>query len=426
MKRNGYKDRIIDKTVAAYLNVFGAVCIEGPKWCGKTWTSHAHCRSDISLSDPREGYKNRSLAKMTPSLVLEGDAPRLIDEWQEAPAVWDAVRYAVDERGLKGQFILTGSSTPVRDGFHHSGAGRIVCVRMRPMSLWESGDSSGLVSLESVCAGEDVKAEMVDYVPLQKLVELVVRGGWPGGLDLPFEEAARIPSGYLSAVFKNDFSRMDGVRRDVTKMKRLLKSLARNESTTVTNSTLIKDVRGRDEHELSKDTVSDYLDVFNRLFLTDNTPAFAPGVRSSVRIKQMEKRHLADPSLACALLNVTPKSLLGDPHTFGFLFEALVERDLAVYAESFGGKLFHYQDYDNHEIDAVIELPDQRWCAFEIKLGSNQEEEAAENLLKIKRKFEADGMGVPPSVLAVIVGHGNAIYRRPDGVLVFPVTALKP
>ncbi len=426
MKKNGYKDRILDKFIAEYLNVFGAVCIEGPKWCGKTWTSHAHCMSDISLSDPREGYGNRNLAKMNPSLVLEGDVPRLIDEWQEVPAIWDAVRYTVDERNAKGQFILTGSSTPVRDGFYHSGAGRIMCVRMRPMSLWESGDSSGLVSLKSICMGEEPVARLVDYVSLQKLIELIVRGGWPGGLDLPFEEAAKIPSGYLSAIFKNDFSRMDGIKRDVTKMKRLLKSLARNESTTVTNNTLIKDVRGRDENELSKDTVADYLDVFNRLFLTDNTPAFATGVRSSVRIKQMEKRHLADPSLACALLNVTPQSLLSDLHTLGFLFESLVERDLAVYAESFGGKLYHYQDYDNQEVDAVIELPDQRWCAFEIKLGANQEDEAAENLLKLKRKIAADEKGVPPSVLAVIVGHGNAIYRRPDGVCVFPITALKP
>lgn len=350
--------------------------------------------------------------------------PRLIDEWQEVPALWDAVRYKVDQSSEKGQFILTGSATPNHKGILHSGAGRIAKIRMRPMSLYESGDSSGKVSLEKLCHGELAPA-MTGDVDLKKLIELILRGGWPGSLGLPLEQAMLLPAEYLNAVIDDDVYRVDGVKRDTQKMRLLLRSLARNESTTVTNKTLMKDIKAVDDEDIDSNTVAAYLDIFKRLFITDNQPPFPVGIRLSVRVKQAEKRHFSDPSLACALLKATPARLLGDLETLGFLFEALCERDLRIYAESFGANLYHYQDYKRQEIDAVIELPDGQWCAFEIKLGANQIDAAAANLLEIKNQITDDAKGKPPAVLCVLCGMANAAYQRPDGVFVVPITALK-
>ena len=424
MDKQSYRPRIIDRKVEEYLAAFGAVCIEGPKWCGKTWTSAYHSKSAVYIGDPAGNFQNRQLAQLSPSLVLEGETPRLIDEWQEVPPLWDAVRYKVDETPQKGQFILTGSATPNHKGILHSGAGRIGRLRMRPMSLYESGDSSGKVSLEKLCHGELTPC-LTGEVDLRRLIELIIRGGWPGSLGLPLDKASLLPAEYLNAVVDDDVFRMDGVRRDTQKMRLLLRSLARNESTTATNRTLMRDIKDMDDEEIDSDTVSAYLDIFKRLFITDNQPPFSTGMRSSVRVKQAEKRHFADPSLACALLKATPSGLLGDLETLGFLFEALCERDLRVYADSFGAGLYHYQDYSNREIDAVIELADGNWCAFEIKLGANQIDAAAENLTAIKRKFEEDPRGKPPAVLCVLCGLTNAAYQRPDGVFVVPITALK-
>ena len=424
MDRQNYMPRIIDRQVEEYLSAFGAVCIEGPKWCGKTWTSSYHSRSEIYIGDPAGNFQNRQLAELSPALVLEGETPRLIDEWQEVPPLWDAVRYQVDQNPQKGQFILTGSATPNHKGILHSGAGRIARLRMRPMSLWESGDSSGKLSLQSLCHGEMTPA-MTGEVDLKALIGLIIRGGWPGSLGLSSEQAALLPAEYLNAVIDDDVYRMDGIKRDTHKMRLLLRSLARNESTTATNRTLIRDVKAIDDTDIDSNTIAAYLDIFKRLFITDNQPPFSVGIRSSVRIKQAEKRHFADPSLACALLKATPASLLGDLETLGFLFEALCERDLRIYAESFGASLYHYQDYKNQEIDAVIELPDGTWCAFEIKLGANQIDAAATNLLEIKKQIEEDPKGKPPAVLCVLCGMSNAAYQRPDSVFVVPITALK-
>lgn len=295
---------------------------------------------------------------------------------------------------------------------------------MRPMSLYESGDSSGKVSLEKLCHGEFAPA-MTGDVDLRKLIELILRGGWPGSLGLPLEQAMLLPAEYLNAVIDDDVYRIDGVKRDTQKMRLLLRSLARNESTTVTNKTLMKDIKAVDDEDIDGNTVAAYLDVFKRLFITDNQPPFSAGIRSSVRVKQAEKRHFSDPSLACALLKVTPARLLGDLETLGFLFEALCVRDLRIYAESFGASLYHYQDYKNQEIDAVIELSDGQWCAFEIKLGATQIDAAAANLLEIKNQITDDARGKPPAVLCVLCGMANAAYQRPDGVFVVPITALK-
>ena len=424
MKKSEYRSRIIDKQVEDYLSAFGAVCIEGPKWCGKTWTSAFHSKSEIYIGDPAGNFQNRQLAELSPELVLDGETPRLIDEWQEVPPLWDAVRYKVDQTHQKGQFILTGSATPNHKGILHSGAGRIARLRMRPMSLYESGDSSGKVSLYNLCHGELTQA-MTGEVSLKKLIELILRGGWPGSLGLSAQQASLLPTEYLNAVIDDDVYRIDGIKRDTTKMRLLLRSLARNESTTATDKTLINDIKAIDDEDIDRNTVAAYLDIFKRLFLTDNQPPFSTGIRSSVRIKQAEKRHFSDPSLACALLRATPESLLHDLETLGFLFEALCERDLKIYAESFGANLYHYQDYRSREIDAVIELPEGDWCAFEIKLGANQIDAAASNLLEIKKQIEADPKGKPPTVLCVLCGMSNAAYRRPDGEFVVPITALK-
>ena len=424
MDKQNYMMRIIDRKIEEYLKTFGAVCVEGPKWCGKTWTSSYHSNSQIFIGDPAGNFQNRKLAEMSPALVLEGEKPRLIDEWQEVPPIWDAVRYQVDQSAQKGQYILTGSATPNHKGILHSGAGRIAKLRMRPMSLYESKDSSGVVSLERLCHGELTPA-MTGEVDLKKLITLIIRGGWPGSIHVPAEQAALLPAEYLNAVIDDDVYRIDGIKRNTTKMRLLLRSLARNESTTVTNKTLKNDIREVDDEDIDVETVKEYLDIFDRLFITDNQPPFSTGVRSSVRVKQSVKRHFCDPSLACSLLKVTPTSLLGDLETLGFLFEALCERDLKIYAESFGGSLYHYQDYRGREIDAVIELPDSRWCAFEIKLGANQIDDAAQNLLNIKKTFEDDPKGKPPVVLCVLCGMANAAYQRPDGVYVVPITALK-
>ena len=424
MDQKNYLPRIVDRRLREYLEAFGAVCVEGPKWCGKTWTSSYHSRSEIFIGDPAGNFQNRQLAQLSPALVLEGETPRLIDEWQEVPPIWDAVRHQVDQRAAKGQFILTGSATPNHKGILHSGAGRIARLRMRPMSLYESEDSTGAVSLEALCRGE-VRPAMTGEVDLKKLTGLIIRGGWPGSLSLSAQQAALLPGEYLNAVIDDDVYRMDGVKRNTAKMRLLLRSLARNESTTATNRTLKNDIKEQDDEDIDVETVAEYLDIFARLFLTDDQPPFSTGVRSSVRVKQAAKRHFCDPSLACSLLKVTPEALLGDLETLGLLFEALCERDLKIYAESFGGSLYHYQDYQGREIDAVIELPDGQWCAFEIKLGANQIDSAAAGLLRLQQELAADPKGKPPAVLCVLCGMSSAAYRRPDGVFVVPVTALK-
>lgn len=423
MERKDYRPRLIDNIIDSYLEAFGAVCVEGPKWCGKTWTSSYHCKSEIMLGNPDGNFQNRQLAQMSPSLVLEGETPRLIDEWQEVPQLWDAVRYKVDQSGNKGQFILTGSATPNHKGILHSGAGRIAKLRMRPMSLFESGNSSGDISLKDICEGR-IEPKISGEVDLRKLIDFIIRGGWPANQETTLKQAAYLPIQYIRAVLDDDVYRIDNVKRDKHKMELLLRSLARNEATTVTNKKLKNDIKEIDDEDIDVETVSAYLDVFQRLFLTDNQKPFEAKLRSSIRIKQAEKRHLSDPSLAAALLNATPEMLLNDLNTLGFLFEALCERDLKIYAESFDAELYHYQDYNNNEMDAVIAMPNGKWCGFEIKLGANQIDMAAENLIKIKNEIKANG-GIAPDSLCVICGLSNAAYQRPDGVFVVPITALR-
>jgi predicted AAA+ superfamily ATPase len=424
MDNEVYLPRLIDKQVALELESFGAVCIEGAKWCGKTWTSRHHSNSALYLGDPSGNFQNRELMNLAPEVALDGKVPRLIDEWQEVPSVWDAVRHEVDKRGKKGQFILTGSSTPVQKGILHSGAGRISTIRMRPMSLFESKDSSGQVSLLSLFDGT-FEAKATPDVDLMTLIELTIRGGWPGSLGLGHEQYRLIPKEYMNSIIDHDVYRLEGINRDSRKMHRLLKSLARNESTTATISTLRKDIVEYEHDDLDNDTISTYLTVFERLFLIDDQRAFSTNIRSATRIKQSAKRHFVDPSLAIAVLGASHDDLLNDLHTFGFMFEALCERDLRIYAERLGGELYHYQDYKNREIDAIVRLQDGRWGAFEIKLGANAIDDAARSLMEIRNALEAEGAKTP-DVLAVLCGLSNFAYRREDGVYVVPITALGP
>lgn len=426
MKIENYKRRLVDNKIEHYLKLFGAISIEGPKYCGKTWAARYHSNSEILLHNKTgETSNNTELAKISPSTVLEGEKPRLIDEWQEATNLWDEIRIDVDKTGLKGQYILTGSSTPNRKGIAHSGAGRYGKIHLRTMSLYESGDSTGDISLEDLCNNK-FKDKATGEVDLKNLARLIIRGGWPANLGFSAKDASEMVKEYIDLIIDDDLNRLDGINRDKHKVKLLLKSLARNESTTVSNMTLKKDINEVDNEDIDIDTLASYLDALDRLFLLDNDEPFSTNIRSSVRVKQAEKRHFADPSIACSLLNIKDETkLIEDLKTFGFMFEALVERDLKIYADSFYGKCYHYQDYQEKEIDSIIELEDGRWCAFEIKLGANQIEKAANDLLNLKKQIEKEN-GKAPSVLCVICGMTSAAYKRPDGVYVVPITALKP
>lgn len=425
MEIKHYKKRIVDEKINKYLKLFGAVCIEGPKYCGKTWSGRFHANSEILLHKTTgESSNNIELAKISPSLVLEGEKPRLIDEWQEATNLWDEIRVNVDKTGLKGQYILTGSSTPNRTGIAHSGAGRYGKIYLRTMSLFESGDSTGDISLKDLCNNK-FKEKLTGEVDLKKIASLIIRGGWPGNLNYNSEESNFAIKEYLKIIIDDDLNRVDGINRDKHKINLLLKSLARNESTTASNKKLKDDINEIDNEDIDIDTLSSYLNALNKLYLLDNDEPFSTNIRSSVRVKQSEKRHFVDPSLACAILNIGDENkLINDLNTFRFLFEALVERDLKIYADSFNAKYYHYQDYQNREIDSIIELENGDWCAFEIKLGTNKIEEAANNLLKIKNAIEKE-KGKAPSVLCVICGLTNSAYQRKDGVYVVPITALK-
>ncbi len=422
---DGYIERIIDSSIERLLRIYGAVCIEGPKWSGKTWTSRNHSSSASFLGDPAGNFKNRMLAELDPALVLEGEQPRLIDEWQTVPPIWDAVRYKVDETGRKGQFILTESSTPVLKGILHGGTGRIGKITMRTMSLYEMGKSTGDVSIMDLFNG-NIKNTPVPQVHLDTLIEYVLRGGWPGVQNLSLEDALEVTGDYLENI-PNDMQRLDGIRRDKRKVKAVLRALGRAESNMTSRKSLQKDIEefSEDRNTVSVDSISDYLDCFSRLFLTEDQPSFENKLRSSVKALKSPKRHFADPSLAAAAINATKETLKNDLNTFGYLFEALCIHDLRVYAAAIGAEVFHYHDEKENEVDAVLELPDGRWGLVEIKVGFNQVEKAAEQLILLKEKFTRETSSTP-QFLCIICGLSSAILSRPDGVYVIPITAFGP
>ena len=423
LTKNGYIPRLIDREIEENLKIFGAISIEGPKWCGKTWTALNHSNSVTFLNNTVDNFREKHLAEMDVNLVLDKEYPELIDEWQEVPAIWDAVRFKCDEDNLKGKYILTGSSVPVSDKIHHSGAGRICKMKMYTMSLYESGDSSGDISLKDLFE-DNVKNKLLTKVELKKLAELIVKGGWPEAINVGVTGAMKITKSYIQAVLDKDIVEIDGVNRDKVKMEMLLRSLARNESTISANNVLIKDIDENvttEDLTISRNTVTDYLNVLNRLHLIENQSSFMYKIRSRLNVGKNPKRHFIDPSLGCAVLNITPEKLMNDLETFGLYFEALCERDLKIYAETIGARLYHYRENDTGiEVDAIIEIADGEYGAIEIKLGANKEEAVA----SLKRFYEL--VEVKPKFMCVICGLYDAIIKRPDGIYVFPITALKP
>ena len=425
MELENYRPRIADAILKDLLASFGAVSVEGPMWCGKTWTSTKQAASVCSISDSDDNFAVRRRVALDLAYAFDGVEPRLIDECQTFPEICDATLSRVDKVRRHGRFILTGSAMPPKKGVHHSGAGRIATLRMRPMSLWESGRSEGLVSLESVCQDKGIKVIDCRRPSLKEIIELVVRGGWPATIDDSPAMAARAPAAYVKKLIDRDLPELDGIRRDRRKVELVLRSLARNESTLASIATIGEDASGSGETPIDEATVSAYLNAFSRLYVTENIPPFATSLRSGTRVKMSEKRRFCDPSIAASLLRATPARLERDLNTLGLLFESLVLRDLLCYADAFGATISHYRDYDGREADAIVEMPDGEWSAIEIKLGSRQEDAAAKSLLDLKKRIAAKG-GQPPRALVVVIGLAGAAYRRRDGVYVIPVTALRP
>jgi uncharacterized protein len=416
----GYQARVVDGELRQRLRTSGAVLVEGPKACGKTETGRQVAASEVLL-DVDQGA--RAAVAVDPNLVLAGGTPRLIDEWQVEPRIWNHVRRAVDERKEPGQFILAGSAVPADDATRHSGAGRISRLRMRPMSLFESGLSNGSISLRDLLEGGRAKSGD-SGVALADLAEAIARGGWPALQELPVEAAMENIADYLEDVCRTDINRVDGVHRDPTRVRRLLRSLARNVATHVAMTTLAADTTENGEDPLKKHTVGAYLSALRRLFVVEDQPPWEPHLRSRSILRKSPKRHFVDPSLAASALGADPPALLRDLNLLGFLFESLVVRDLRIYSQAGRGQVRQFLDNKGLEVDAIIES-DGRWGAFEVKLGGEAPiEEAAANLLKFAGEVDTNRSG-EPSALGVIVAGGYG-YAREDGVQVVPITALGP
>jgi len=415
-----YDPRIVDSELSSRLNAVGAVVIEGAKACGKTATARQLAKSAVLLDVDAQALL---AADVTPSVVLEGPTPRLIDEWQLAPRLWNHVRRAVDDRGKAGQFILTGSSVPSDDATRHSGAGRFSRIRMRPMSLFELGISDGSVSLAAVLRGGSV-ATADTGLTVAAVVDLIIRGGWPGMRSATQSEAQQAVRDYLEEIARVDMPRMEGIRRDPERIHRLLRSLARNVATSASSATLARDTDGPDG-PLKDDTVRDYLAALSRVFVVEDQPAWGPHLRSKYVLRQAPKRHFVDPSLACAALNADSHALLQDLNFLGFLFESMVVRDLRVYAQSVGSSVLHYRDSDDLEIDTIVQGGEGRWAAFEIKLGGEEFiDEAAKNLVTFASRIDTSRVG-EPAALGIVVASGWG-YTRQDGISIIPVGSLGP
>ncbi len=414
-----YSPRVVDAEVARDLGAIGAVVIEGPRGCGKTETGRNRAASE-ALLDVDEDM--RRAVTVNPVLVLDGETPRLIDEWQLAPAIWNLVRRAVDDRRRPGQFILTGSAMPADDVSRHSGAGRISRIRMRPMSLFELRWSSGAVSLAALLAGERVDGVGCD-AGVEALADTLAAGGWPGLRGLAVADAQRILRSYLGEVSRVDVSRVDEKRRDPARVSRLLGSLARNVATHAAATTLAADAGGSDG-PLDDDTVREYLDVLERLMVIEDQPAWSTHLRSKQRLRRAPKRHFVDPSLAVAALGATPERLLREIRLLGFLFESLVIRDLRIYAQAAEASVLQYRDSGGLEVDAIVETLDGRWAAFEVKLDPARADEAAASLLKLAAKVDTDACGEP--VALGVITAGRLGFTREDGVQVIPINALGP
>lgn len=420
MDRNAYQSRVVDDELQERLESAGAVLIEGPKACGKTETARQLAASEVLLDVDQNA---RAAIALNPALVLEGETPRLIDEWQIEPAIWNQIRRAVDDRGEPGQFILSGSAVPADEITRHSGAGRIARLRMRPMTLFESGLSSGEISLQRLLEGSNAEAGQ-SGIGIEDLADEIARGGWPGFRDRSLVAAMEAVRDYLGEISRTDISQVDGVRRDPRRVERLLGSLARNVATTTAVSTLAHDSAGGNSEPLKDQTVAEYLSSLERLFVVENQPPWEVHLRSRSRLRRAPKRHFVDPSLAVAALGADPAALMRDLNLLGFLFESLVVRDLRVYAQGIRGEVKHYRDSAGLEVDAIIESA-EGWAAIEVKLGGEDAiEEAASSLLKFAQTVDTSKSG-EPRFLAIIVAVGYG-YVRSDGIQVVPLAHLAP
>lgn len=428
---DNYRKRIADALLANKLAYMGAVLVQGPKWCGKTTTARQAVRSEVSLEDSVKGKSNRLLAQTRPDKLLEGATPRLIDEWQEGPMLWDAVRSSVD-RGGRGLFVLTGSAVPPEvDGNssecipRHSGTGRIARLTMRPMSLWESGDSTGEVSFGELFAGGDPTGAR-SGLALEDVCELICRGGWPGSLGLSGRIARGPAREYYAAIVESDISRVDGTLRDPGRVERLMRSLARLQGTQSSAAVICADMKANDSDTLTEDTVYSYLKALRRIFVTEDMRAWSPNLRCKTPLRTTDTRYYTDPSIAAAAMGLGPGDLMNDLATFGFFFETLAVRDLRTCADALGGSVFHYLDKSGLECDAILRLENGSYGLIEIKTGGDALiEKGVKTLETLSSKIDTSRMP-PPSFRMVLVADGDFAYRRSDGVIVCPVGCLKP
>ncbi len=420
-----YRKRIADDILKRKLEGKGAVLIEGPKWCGKTTTAEQFAASVLYMDNPEKKEQNIVMSELSPKRLLNGDTPRLIDEWQLAPKLWDAIRFEVDHRSKLGQFILTGSAVPAdTTEITHSGTGRFTWLTMRPMSLYESGDSTGEVSLENLFSGtKDIEGD--SNLSIDRLAFLVCRGGWPQSLDMRDEIALDQAFDYYDAVVHSDINRADDVQKNAEKVKRLMRSYARNQGAQVPNTVLSQDISANEDTTISEETVASYVDALRKIFVVEDMPAWNPNLRSKTAIRSSDTRYYIDPSIAAAALGIGPNDLINDLNTFGFMFETLCVRDLRIFADSLGGEVYHYRDKDGQECDAVIHLRNGKYGLIEIKLGGSKLiEEGAKSLKAMKEKIDTDKMNAP-SFLMVLTGTGDFAYCRKDGIYVVPIGCLK-
>jgi predicted AAA+ superfamily ATPase len=422
MSKDNYVSRICDKELQEILSAAGAVLIEGAKWCGKTSTAENMAQSTLLMQDPDQTKAYQQMADTTPSLLLRGETPRLLDEWQMAPVLWDAVRYEVDKRQKTGQFILTGSAVPADNVTAHTGTGRIARMMMRTMSLYESKESNGTVSLAGLF-NTHPEVESMSDLSVEQIAFLICRGGFPASIGKPGKTALRMPVDYVESIINQDVSRVDDVEKNPNKVRLLMRSLARNIATMASFQTILNDVEAT-ETSISDKTLASYYNALRRIFVVEPLPAWQPSLRSKTAIRTSPKHHFVDPAIAAAVMRMNPDALLQDFNYFGFLFEALCTRDIRIYAQHNDGDVFHYRDKSGLEIDLIVQLRDGRWGAIEVKLGNKQIEEAADNLLKFKAKVNVDKM-CEPSFLMVLTG-GRFAFQRKDGVFVVPIGCLKP
>ena len=420
-----YRKRIADDILSRKLEGKGAVLIEGPKWCGKTTTAERVAESVLYMDDPEKKEQNITMAELNPKRLLKGDAPRLIDEWQLAPKLWDAIRFEVDHRGELGQFVLTGSAVPAdTKEITHSGTGRFTWLTMRPMSLYESGDSTGEVSLKDLFDGPE-EIDGASELTIDRLAFLVCRGGWPQAVDMRDEIALDQAIDYYEAVVRSDINRADNVHKNPERVKRLMRSYARNQGAQVPNTVLAQDIATKGEASISEETVASYVNALRKIFVVEDMLAWNPNLRSKTAVRSSDTRYYIDPSIATSALGIGPNDLVNDLKTFGLMFETLCVRDLRVFADALNGEVYHYRDRDGQECDAVVHLKNGKYGLIEIKLGGDRLiEEGAKSLKTMEAKIDTDKMKAP-SFSMVLTGTGDYAYRRKDGIYIVPIGCLK-